>query len=749
MKNTIKRIIFPLLTVATLLFSLFMSACAPTTVTPPPNKVADNLVIYPEFDEKIQRDYTYSVTVTQGDKSATLPVYNHVSPLLESRGEHFDLYRRFATFAFEGSRVRVDIEVKQDFETYSVMPSVKAFENEYDNGVISVYLDEPDYFLVRLDGDDNSLISIFADEPESEDYVDETAENVIKVDGWYAPQMRAYTYLENPKLNTYATKELVWPITQDNTTIYIAPGAVLYARVFVAAKNVKIIGHGAIVDPFGDNYNYDARQGLGEGSGSRLLHLWGENAKVDGIHLLNAHCFNIGIDLYASNTKITNTKTLSSMMTSDGFSYGGADNVELEHCYVYNADNGITFGRATRTDVCDLKATDMTLGTTCAALFPQGGVHDSYFKDIHVFRANEGVINNYFTWSTELDKPVTFEVENIDAVDCVELPHFFKGQNMGVSLKTVNVKNVLLGANAQKFYELPASTTNGAGDNYVFNISNVVIDGTLIESDSELVKNQANGLNNTFNYSCDEATAPEYVDGTMYADYALENKIFIGEQQIFFKNKIITDGGIFLPYEQIKSELRTTATATTTTIDGVKYVDVNNLVSSGMAKAKSVDVAKGKIVLTPNYNGENLLTPDDGILSQIWEAKNWDSDTYTSKEGNTLVYNFWNRDMASGAGFGRDFSEEFKKYGKGTYKLSFYAKSDVATALDVSAVFAKNVGVTAGGAISVTTAYQLFEVTLDLSSCRTDYIGFQFIQNAKPSTATTVSVKEVKLVKVA
>ena len=35
------------------------------------------LIIYPEFDARIERDYLYSVSVTQGAQTATLPVYNH------------------------------------------------------------------------------------------------------------------------------------------------------------------------------------------------------------------------------------------------------------------------------------------------------------------------------------------------------------------------------------------------------------------------------------------------------------------------------------------------------------------------------------------------------------------------------------------------------------------------------------------------------------------------------------------------
>ena len=128
------------------------------------------LVIYPEFDERIERDYMYSVSVTQGDKTASIPVYNHTEASRTTRSNvdtSADEFRRFSTFAFDPTAggVRVDIKVNCDFESYSLIPSAKSFRNEFYKGVISVYLDKPDYFMVRLNGKDSTLIAIFADSP--------------------------------------------------------------------------------------------------------------------------------------------------------------------------------------------------------------------------------------------------------------------------------------------------------------------------------------------------------------------------------------------------------------------------------------------------------------------------------------------------------------------------------------------------------------------------------------------------------
>ena len=126
------------------------------------------LIVYPQYDERIPRCYDYGVTVHQGNHSERLTVYNR-----NTSGEQMtlrcfkpDFNRRFCEFAFTGE-VRVDIEVYQDFSSYSILPSAKEYRNEYHDGIISVWLNENDtHFILRLDDDDDSILSIFADAPE-------------------------------------------------------------------------------------------------------------------------------------------------------------------------------------------------------------------------------------------------------------------------------------------------------------------------------------------------------------------------------------------------------------------------------------------------------------------------------------------------------------------------------------------------------------------------------------------------------
>ena len=287
----------------------------------------NQLIIYPEFDARIERDYLYHVTVTQGMRTETLPVYNHTEDSCVNRnpvdGRCADEFRRFSSFAFAGEGVRVDIRVNRDFSDYAVMPSRKHFRQSFHDGVISVYLDHPDYFVIRLDGLDHTILSILADEPETE--IPTAYENTIVVDKWQEYEGG------------------VLKLTKPNTTVYIPAGAVLYSRIQVLADDCRILGRGAIVDPVGDIYRYSTAEL--DCTGGVLLMKAACRTLVDGIHLLDSKAFNlevIGIweGRWSEDNLIRNVKILSTQMSSDGITFCyNARNSRAEHCFVYCGDN--------------------------------------------------------------------------------------------------------------------------------------------------------------------------------------------------------------------------------------------------------------------------------------------------------------------------------------------------------------------------------------------------------------------------
>ena len=218
-----------------------MLTLVPCQATMQSHSLDSVLIVYPQYDERIQRCYDYGVTVHQGNHSEKLTVYNRNTSGEEMALRCFrpDFNRRFCEFAFTGE-VRVDIEVFRDFSSYSILPSAKEYRNEYHDGIISVWLDENDTdFILRLDDDDDSILSVFADAPENYE-IDKNDGSVLYVDEkWYDPDESSPVYT----------------VPENIRTIYIAPGCVLYSRLFVQTKDVTVCGHGILLDPYSNVYD--------------------------------------------------------------------------------------------------------------------------------------------------------------------------------------------------------------------------------------------------------------------------------------------------------------------------------------------------------------------------------------------------------------------------------------------------------------------------------------------------------------
>lgn len=386
------------------------------------------LVAYPEYPAEIERDSFYSVRIVQGAEKVKIPVYNHCEKsMLTGRTWGGDVNRRFCEFAFDGAGVRVDIAVRSDVTRYKVFPSAKRFRHEFLNGVISVYLDRPDYFGVQVNDLDKTILSVFADPPET-DVPAKDAPGVMFVDKWF-------------ELNDSVG---VYELPQDVKELYIAPGAVFNARLVVKHPGVYIHGRGMMLDPQSDIMRYDQTKALSRGF--LAIRGTGKGTVVDGIKLIDSRTFNICA--WADDVKLRNVKELASMMCSDGFTNGGR-NLLAEHCWLYVGDNALVVS-----GVKDAVYRDLTLGTSCKAIFPQGTNRNVLMEDINVFRADEAIIANEYNgghlsgnkWN-ELNAGLKqkmpdaqnrpqqgeeFFFRRLSGVDQTLSARFFVGRNMGV-----------------------------------------------------------------------------------------------------------------------------------------------------------------------------------------------------------------------------------------------------------------------------------------------------------------------------
>ena len=172
--------------------------------------------------------------------------------------------------------------------------------------MISVYLDRPDYFVIRLDGKDHTILSVLADAPETE--IPTADVHTIIVNGWMEVEGG------------------VLKLTEPHTTVYIPAGAVLNARIHVLANDCRVLGRGAIVDPAGDIYRYNAEE-MEHALGGMLQMRGVDRTLVDGIHFLDSKAFNlqvIGIweERWATDNVVRNVKILTTQMSSDGITFG-------------------------------------------------------------------------------------------------------------------------------------------------------------------------------------------------------------------------------------------------------------------------------------------------------------------------------------------------------------------------------------------------------------------------------------------
>lgn len=651
------------------------------------------LIIYPEFDKRIERDYLYSVSVTQGTRTEPLPVYNHTEDSRVNRNpvddNRADEYRRFSTFAFAGEGVRVDIRVNRDFHDYTVMPSAKKFRHTFQGGIISVYLDHPDYFLIRLDGKDHTILSVFADAPETE--LPAAGENLYLVEGWQE------------------VKGGVLKITQPNTTVYIPAGAVLNARVEILADHCRVIGRGAIVDPAGDIYRYDASAFNTE---VVLLVQAANDTLIDGIHLLDSKAFNIEIigkwqKTWAEGNRVRNTKILATQMCTDGitFCYYTRDSL-AEHCFVYCGDNALVYEEYAH-------YRDITVGTTCNAVFPQTDVVDSSVEDVYIFRADEGIVNCEYCGENGITKLENHTIRNLNAVDLTFTPYF-----LYVEIPTVNpvvtarggltIENVWLSDLHDT--RTPVFYRNLAGGDYQITLKNLSIGGKAVRKIShETTGGEVFFGAHTFRYLMEDHFDPCVFPNRRTVDYQNTINLCIGKYQVYFEFPIIEEPEeILLPAEQLQAELRTDRMAKTELRNGVRYVRLSDLVKSGMAK--SVGRKENTVTIIPNVNTGNLLLPDRGIVSKYTEHICYASHLVVLKEDGETVYRVINTRSHDKVGIFRMVKEEIQKYGEGVYCLSFWARSKrkerIQAVIDYSASPAVR---------------EFFEVCSEWKACRMDF----------------------------
>ena len=543
----------------------------------------NRLIVYPEYPEQIERDYEYSVTVTQGSKSEELVVYNQTEAFFyQNRFDGGDVNRRFCEFAFSGAAVTVHVKVNRDFDTYAVVPTSKGFASTYADGVISVTLKKPEQFLIILDDDVNTALAVFADARETEvpkkDYP-----NTIYVEGWNQITFNETgAKLENGILT----------IDKEGVQLYIAPGAVLTAHVLTTknAARVKIFGRGVLLDPSSLIY-HTSEHGFDNATATseHFVRIQGYSSTVKDVKLLDARCYNLNVD--RGNCTIQNVKILSSMMTTDGITTT-AENGTVKDCFVYCGDNALV--TQVGTGYKGYTFNNITVGTSCSAIYPQYGVN-STFSNIYVFRADESLI----AIKEESDHVKNLTVNNLDALDCVKTPRLFYSEKQGSAEKVITLNKVLMRytTGSPGVGTTPGTSTNAktllafassAGSNFTIKATDLYVGGNLITNRNQIAITGSSSLKQiTFTNT---TKTPTVLSGSRFvANYTYLSKVMLGYRELFLDVKPIKQGDEwYLPYGEIALYLVIAPqNPVTTQIDGVEMISLSGLLASGAVTAAS------------------------------------------------------------------------------------------------------------------------------------------------------------------
>ncbi len=615
------------------------------------------LVAYPEYPEQIKRDYDYSVTVTQGEKTITIPVYNETSQTNNTTGvQDGDKFRRFCEFAFSGDPVTVSVAVNKDMTSYLVAPSSKKYETKCEGNVISFEIKEPSQIVFKINGSNQSILSIFADQVEIEEEIPSSFNKDVL---YYGP---GWHDVDGDLLKV-----------SSNKTLYVAPGAVLNARVNLNGDNIKVFGRGMIRDP--ETNRMDAE-------GSYVF--WAsktKNVEIKDVKVIDGRAFSFVLS-NVDGVTATNFKVLTNQISTDGISFFGAcTNVLAENCFFHVTDNLFVFGGEGQTGIT---VKNCIMGADYALVYPQGDIGEGItFDNIDVFRLGSFIKNTQKPNNARgaiTIKNMTFQ--NIHAMDIDNEPLFIYLQEQGNEPKTFTVKNVAL-RNVTDNLAVRAYT----GSNYTFNFDNVWIGDKLFTSFDGMSCDDRLDTVYNFTKTSDKEAAFAGYRNEFNASYTAV-KIKVGEKILDTLScpAYEQDGKAYIAIEDLlkvmgyETKLDGTTlhwgknSATVEIKDGVAvaphtFLSENNIISAKYdASTKTVNIDN----LSDNNNLLNNADFEDGF------TYDWCCYNFTNVKITNDAHSGSNAMSVAGklgvGGITHYVSDKMAMYGNGTYKLEAWVK---------------------------------------------------------------------------
>lgn len=306
-----------------LIFSLYLFL---VTVVPAQVKV----YTYPSGKDSIEVMHDYRVSVCA--VSDTEEQWLHITTLRCDVDMHRVQKASWAQWEM-GEPVRVRVTNLRDdaladgtLQTIVRPAALGIIPRRVDERTVEFVLESPEYLSVEFGGDRKHNLHLFPELPETEIYTG-TEEHCINWTG----KNNHDVFIEDAHLIYFGpgihkpkdlpSGEIKIP---SNTTVYLAPGAVVRAKLCVdRAKNVRIIGRGILANPLrGVEITYS------------------KNVLVEGITMINPQHYTV-FGGESSDITVRNIKSFSRHGWSDGIDLMCCRNVTIDNIFLRNSDDCI------------------------------------------------------------------------------------------------------------------------------------------------------------------------------------------------------------------------------------------------------------------------------------------------------------------------------------------------------------------------------------------------------------------------
>lgn len=205
----------------------------------------------------------------------------------------------------------VEVMVKKNnglIQDVKIRPLASDIQHTVDRNVILFRLEKPQYLSVEFNGDRLHNLHLFANPLETETYTGSSNKVMYFGPGVHRPQDLPNTQIQIPS----------------NTTVYLAPGAVVKAKFLIdKAENVRVIGRGILDHPL---------------RGVEITH--SKNILIDGITVVNPDHYTI-FGGEANGLTIKNLKSFSCKGWSDGIDLMCCNDVLIDNVFIRNSDDCI------------------------------------------------------------------------------------------------------------------------------------------------------------------------------------------------------------------------------------------------------------------------------------------------------------------------------------------------------------------------------------------------------------------------